>query len=45
MCKTDIKSSNLKCQSINQSIILFSNAGLQSGSHKAAVDLQQTNEM
>ena len=32
-------------QSINQSIILFSNAGLQSGSHKADVDLQWTNEM
>ena len=32
-------------QSINQSIILFSNAGLQSGSHKADVDLQRTNKM
>ena len=33
-------------QSINQSINhLFSNAGLQSGSHKADVDLQRTNEM
>ena len=32
-------------QSINQSIILFSNAGLQSGSHKADVDLQRTNEI
>ena len=31
---------------IHQSIInhLFSNAGLQSGSHKADVDLQRTNE-
>ena len=29
-------------QSINH---LFSNAGLQSGSHKADVDLQRTNEM
>ena len=35
----------LSVQSINQSIILFSNAGLQSGSHKADVDLQRTNEM
>ena len=33
-------------QSINQSINhLFSNAGLQSGSHKADVDLQRTNEI
>ena len=32
-------------QSINQSILLFSNARLQSGSHKADVDLQRTNEM
>ena len=34
------------CLSINQSINhLFSNAGLQSGSHKADVDLQRTNEI
>ena len=32
--------------SVNQSINhLFSNAGLQSGSHKADVDLQRTNEI
>ena len=31
-------------QSINQSIILFSDAGYKSGSHEADVDLQLTNK-
>ena len=41
----DCYGSALHIFTINQSIILFSDAGYKSGSHDADVDLQLTNKM